>query len=185
MVVFFTTTTQIVCYSFPCNSRNDITTTVLNAEKGCDPSCSCINSENYLVVGDNEGLTCYSSLGVAAEYPYEGTKKQLTSFKDCVVVGGFDENAQQTVTVFNLADHFIEYSVTLYRNGKTEYISFFLAQWGSLFVLSRSRTVFLLQEKDLQTKLKSLYEKNQYSIALSIAQRGGMDYNGILDIHRL
>ena len=185
LVIFATTALQIGCYSFPCDSRTSITTTLLQKEKGCEASCSCVDSFNHLVVATTDGFTTYSVTGVVAQYPFEGTKKQIMTFKDCVVVGGFDENGQQTVTIVNLPGHFIEYSVTLYRNGKTEYIGFFMSQWSSLFVLSRTRTVFLLQEKDQQTKLKSLYEKHQYTIALSIAQCSGMDYNGILDIHRL
>ena len=185
LLIFATTAQQIGCYSFPCDSRTSITTTLLQKEKGCEASCSCLDSSNHLVVATADGFTAYSATGVVGQYPFEGTKKQIRAYKDCVVVGGFDENGQQTVTVVNLLDHFIEYQVTLYRNGKTEYISFFLTQWGSLFVLSRTRTVFLLQEKDQQTKLKSLYEKHQYTVALNIAQRGGMDYNGLLDIHRL
>lgn len=185
LLIFATTAQQIGCYSFPCDARTSITTTLLQKEKGCEPAAAVSIPPTISWLPTADGFTAYSATGVVGQYPFEGTKKQIRAYKDCVVVGGFDENGQQTVTVVNLLDHFIEYQVTLYRNGKTEYISFFLAQWGSLFVLSRTRTVFLLQEKDQQTKLKSLYEKHQYTVALNIAQRGGMDYNGLLDIHRL
>lgn len=106
-------------------------------------------------------------------------------FKESIVVAGFDENGQQVITVLNLANQIIEYSITLFRNGKPEFVSSIFSQWGSLFIITRSHSVFVLQEKDLRTKLKSIYEKNQYSIALAVAQSNGMDYNGILDIHRL
>ena len=75
--------------------------------------------------------------------------------------------------------------MTMFRNGKPEFVSSIFSQWGSLFVLSRSHTMFSLEEKDLRTKLRSLYEKNQYDIALIVAQNAGMDYSGILDIHRM
>ena len=105
--------------------------------------------------------------------------------KDSAVVGGFDENGQQVVTIYNLANEFIEYGVTLFRNGKTEYISFILNVWGMILIVTRTHTVFGLKEKDLQTKLNSLFEKHQYEIALSIAQSNQIDYNGLLDIHRM
>ena len=101
------------------------------------------------------------------------------------MVGSFDENGQQVVTVYNLADHIIECSATLFRNGKTEFVYSIISQWGSLFVITRTKTVFILQEKDLPTKLRSLYEKHQYDIALDVAVRSGMDVNGVLNIHRM
>lgn len=106
-------------------------------------------------------------------------------FKDSIVTASFDDNGQQVVTVMDLANQIIDYSVTLFRNGKPEFVSSIISQWDSLFIITRSHSVFLLQEKDLRTKLKSLYEKHQYSIALAVAQSNGMDYTGILDIHRM
>lgn len=122
---------------------------------------------------------------IVANYLFPGKKKYLMHTKECAVVGSFDENGQQVVTVYNLADHIIECSATLFRNGKTEFVYSIISQWGSLFVITRTKTVFILQEKDLPTKLRSLYEKHQYDIALDVAVRSGMDVNGVLNIHRM
>ena len=118
------------------------------------------------------------------KYEIKGRKKYLMRFKESLVIASFDENGQQIITILNLPISIIEYQMTLFRNGKPEFLSFIISQWDSLFIVTRSCSVFLLQEKDLRTKLKLLYEKNQYSIALIVAQSNGMDYSGILDIHR-
>lgn len=107
------------------------------------------------------------------------------STKECAVVASFDENGQQVITIYNLANHFIEFASSLFRNGKTEFVNAIVSQWDSIFVMTRTKTVFCFQEKDLPTKLRSLYEKHQYPIALDVAIRSGMDVNGVLNIHRM
>lgn len=137
------------------------------------------------MVGNDEGIALYTENGLVHSYAVKGTKRYVMRYKDSIVVASYDDNGQQVVSVLNLPIQINEYSITLFRNGKPEFVSSIFAQWGSLFVITRCHTVFLLQEKDLRTKLKSLYEKNQYDIALTVAQTSGMDYNGILDIHRM
>lgn len=105
--------------------------------------------------------------------------------KDSVLVGSFDENGQQVVSIYNLDNRVIEYSLTLFRSGKAEYIAFVVNIWGVILIITRNRSVFSLKEKDLQTKLNSLFEKHKYRIALSIAQNQQLDLNGIMDIHRM
>ena len=107
------------------------------------------------------------------------------STRECAVVASFDENGQQVITIYNLANHFIEFASSLFRNGKTEFVNAIVSQWDSIFVVTRTNTVFNFQEKDLPTKLRSLYEKHQYKIALDVAIRSGMDVNGVLNIHRM
>ena len=108
----------------------------------------------------------------------------MTLHKDSVVVGSFDDNGQQVITIYDLENQFIEFSTTLFRSGRTEYISSIFSQWDSLLVVTRSHSVFLFQEKDLMKKLSSLYENHEFSLALLVAQKSGMDCAGLLDIHR-
>ena len=148
-------------------------------------NCCCLRAPGQLLIGHTNELQIVGISGELKSYSISGKKKYVMMVKDSAVVGGFDENGQQVVTIYNLANEFIEYGVTLFRNGKTEYISFIINVWGMILIVTRTHTVFGLKEKDLQTKLNSLFEKHQYEIALSIAQSNQIDYNGLLDIHRM
>ena len=137
------------------------------------------------IIGNDEGISLFTEQGLQCSYSVKGTKKYIARYKESVVVASYDDNGQQVVSILNCPIQISESSMTLFRNGKPEFVASIFSQWGSLFILTRCRTVFLLQEKDLRTKLKSLYEKHQYKTALTVAQANGMDYNGILDIHRM
>ena len=179
------TTTEIGTYMFPRNSRRFIDYVSIDSEHGCDVNCCCLHTEGEILIGNASGIHIADETGVTKEFPILGKKKYVIMVKNSAVVGSFDDNGQQVVTVLDLHNEFMEYGVTLFRNGKNEYISYILRVWGTIFVVTRTHTVFSLTEKDLQTKLKSLYERHQYEIALSVAQSNQMDYNGILDIHRM
>lgn len=137
------------------------------------------------ILAVDEGLRIFSPRGIEASYSFPGKKKYVMSTRECAVVASFDENGQQVITIYNLANHFIEFASSLFRNGKTEFVNAIVSQWDSIFVVTRTNTVFNFQEKDLPTKLRSLYEKHQYKIALDVAIRSGMDVNGVLNIHRM
>ena len=170
---------------FPRDSRAEVEFVLLSGERGCEEHCCCLRGPGELLLGDASGLRVIGLSGELQRYEAPGKKKFVMMVKDAAVVGSCDENGQQVVTIYDLANEIVEYSVTLFRNGKPEYVSWILHVWGMLLVVSRTHSVFSMKEKDLPTKLHSLFEKHQYSLALRIAQQNQMDYNGILDIHRL
>ena len=179
------TLTQLGAYVFPRDSRTDVEFVLLSGERGCEEHCCCLRGPGKLLLGDAGGLSVVGLSGELGRIEAPGKKKFGLMVKDTAVVASCDENGQQVGTIYNLANEIVEYSVTLFRNGKPEYVSFILHAWGVLLVVSRMHSVFCMKEKDLPTKLHAFFEKHQYMTALRIAQQNQMDYNGILDIHRL
>lgn len=148
-------------------------------------NCCCLHPRGDLLVGNTTGVHLMNIDGVLQSFSFLGKKRYVMMIKDSVLVGSFDENGQQVVSIYNLDNRVIEYSLTLFRSGKAEYIAFVVNIWGVILIITRNRSVFSLKEKDLQTKLNSLFEKHKYRIALSIAQNQQLDLNGIMDIHRM
>ena len=159
------TLTQLGAYVFPRDSRTDVEFVLLSGERGCEEHCCCLRGPGKLLLGDAGGLSVVGLSGELGRIEAPGKKKFVLMVKDTAVVASCDENGQQVVTIYNLANEIVEYSVML--------------------VVSRMHSVFCMKEKDLPTKLHAFFEKHQYMTALRIAQQNQMDYNGILDIHRL
>lgn len=183
-MVYHSTQMEVGAYLFPRNSRTDVDFVVISGDQGCAMNCCCIRSQGVLLVGNTSGVHVMNTNGITHTYPFWGKKKYVMMKKDSALIGSFDDNGQQVVSIYDLKNQFIEYNGTLFRSGKAEYIAFILNIWNSILIITRSHSVFHLQEKDLQTKLESLFSKNKFDIALSIAQAQKMDLNGLLDIHR-
>lgn len=55
----------------------------------------------------------------------------------------------------------------------------------SLLVITSTRQVYRLVEKDTETKLGDLFKRNLYSTAISLAQASNCRYSVIMDIYRM
>ncbi len=55
---------------------------------------------------------------------------------------------KHTLTIYDLDNKFIAYSAVF------DDVIDVLAEWGSFYVLTRDKTLYMLQEKDTQTKLE-------------------------------
>lgn len=57
-------------------------------------------------------------------------------------------------------------------------------EFGTCYVLSNDKVLYHLDEKDLQSKLTSLYKKNMYDTAVKIAKNNQYDAEGLSDIFK-
>lgn len=57
-------------------------------------------------------------------------------------------------------------------------------EFGTCYVLSSDKVLYHLDEKDLQSKLTSLYKKNMYDTAVKIAKNNQYDAEGLSDIFK-
>lgn len=69
------------------------------------------------------------------------------------------------------------------RNGNSEDVLFVFSEWGYCFVMTEGHIVYLLREKDPQTKLQILYDREIYSLALSLSQDWNLSEKEISSIH--
>lgn len=83
---------------------------------------------------------------------------------------------KQILNIYDLCNKFIAYSAVF------EDVVDVLAEWGSLYVLTRDGRVHALQEKDTQTKLEMLFKKNLFEMAINLAKSQHLDSDGLAQI---
>lgn len=82
------------------------------------------------------------------------------------------------LTVIDILNKFIVFSSPL---DSTVAI---LIEFGTCFIITANKTVYHLDEKDLQSKLSLLFKKNLYDIAVRIAKSNQYDSEGLADIFK-
>lgn len=82
------------------------------------------------------------------------------------------------LTVIDILNKFIVFSSPL---DSTVAI---LIEFGTCFIITSNKTVYHLDEKDLQSKLSLLFKKNLYDIAVRIAKSNQYDSEGLADIFK-
>ncbi|XP_061596224.1 vacuolar protein sorting-associated protein 11 homolog [Cololabis saira] len=82
------------------------------------------------------------------------------------------------LTVYDLDNKFIAYSASF------DDVIDVVAEWGSFYILTRDGTMFVLQEKDTQTKLEMLFKKNLFVMAINLAKSQHLDSDGLSEIFR-
>lgn len=82
------------------------------------------------------------------------------------------------LTVIDILNKFIVFSSPL---DSTVAI---LIEFGTCFIITTNKTVYHLDEKDLQSKLSLLFKKNLYDIAVRIAKSNQYDSEGLADIFK-
>uniref|UniRef100_A0A8B9R7R9 Vacuolar protein sorting-associated protein 11 homolog n=1 Tax=Astyanax mexicanus TaxID=7994 RepID=A0A8B9R7R9_ASTMX len=85
---------------------------------------------------------------------------------------------KQVLTIYDLDNKFIAYSAPF------DDIIDVLAEWGSFYVLTRDKKMYMLQEKDTQTKLEMLFKKNLFVMAINLAKSQHLDNDGLSEIFR-
>ncbi|XP_077448668.1 vacuolar protein sorting-associated protein 11 homolog isoform X1 [Stigmatopora argus] len=85
---------------------------------------------------------------------------------------------KQLLTIYDLDNKFIAYSA-LFQD-----VIDVVAEWGSFFVLTRDGNMYIIQEKDTQTKLEMLFKKNLFVMAINLAKSQHLDSDGLSEIFR-
>jgi hypothetical protein len=154
---------------------------ILDDTIGCGVGCTVMSDEDELVVGRTEAVYFYSPEGRGQCCVFEGEKKILAWFRNYLIVVGQDANNLKfnTFNIYDLKNKFIAYSENRFQN-----ITQVVSEWGSIFLITGDGKIFQLEEKDTQTKLDTLFKKNLYSVAISLAKAQQLDYDSIIDIFR-
>nr|XP_043898783.1 vacuolar protein sorting-associated protein 11 homolog [Solea senegalensis] len=85
---------------------------------------------------------------------------------------------KQLLTIYDLDNKFIAYSASF------DDVVDVVAEWGSFYILTRDGKMFILQEKDTQTKLEMLFKKNLFVMAINLAKSQHLDSDGLSEIFR-
>ncbi|XP_013381879.1 vacuolar protein sorting-associated protein 11 homolog [Lingula anatina] len=183
--------TEHVTMAMNLSAKDKDTKEVLD-QHGCKLRCSIMSDmtqDNQLVLGRQDAVYFYQPDGRGPCLVFEGEKLQLHWFRGYLVVVGKDSKGiprpmanqnldMHIVTVYDIQNKFIACSVPI-----PEVIDV-VSEWGALYIISGDGKMYLLQEKDTQTKLEMLFKKNLYQVAINLAKSQQYDQEGLIDIFR-
>ncbi|XP_040575131.1 vacuolar protein sorting-associated protein 11 homolog [Lepeophtheirus salmonis] len=177
---FLYASSQNDVYSFNVTTKDKEIKVHLDS-KGCRKGLAItvdLMSETHFVVGRTDAVYCYNAECCTHCYAFEGEKSNLYWFRNYLVIASSSEGDKDVViSIFDVQNKFIAYS------GEVPKVSALLSEWGNLYVLSENK-LYVLIEKDTQTKLDILFKKNFYDIAIKIAKNQRYDADGLVDIFR-
>lgn len=161
---------------------------------GCKPGCAVL-AEQHFMLARNDAIYCYTTDGRGPCYALEGDKKSLDWFRSYLVITMNDDKtnkytvaANQTheesssktthATVLDIQNKFIVFTMAF------DEIEAVLTEWGSFYILMKSKEIHHLDEKDLQSKLGLLFKKNLFDVAIRIASSQHYDAEGLTAIYK-
>ncbi|CRL06847.1 CLUMA_CG019552, isoform A [Clunio marinus] len=142
------------------------------------------HNEGYFMVGRDDAIYCYTVDGRAPCYAFEGRKVLIRWFRShlLMVTAPLRDNSLQskphTLTVIDVVNRFIVFTTSV------EAVCSVFVEFGTCYVLTKDKILFHLDEKDLQSKLNSLYKKNMYDTAVKIARNNKYDKEGLSGIFK-
>lgn len=149
-------------------------------------SCCCfqttLNSDGYFMVGRDDAIYCYTPEGRAPCYAFDGRKVIIRWFRSylLMVTSPLRDTQSQshTLTVVDVTNRFIVFTTQI------DAVSSVFVEFGSCYIITKNRLMYHLDEKDLQSKLNSLYKKNMFDTAVKIAKSSQYDEEGLSDIFK-
>lgn len=179
-------------------------------QTGCNPKCCCLvpgadgqsAGENLFAVGRNNAVYFYQIDGRGPCLAFEGEKLVLHRFKSYLVIISRDlptkgdPNALRgrrpqtsdnnsdipsrpvNLNIYDIKNKYIAHSSTIPE------IQEIVSDWGHLFVICTNGKVILFREKDTQSKLETLFRKNQFSLVIEIAKSHQYDEDALTDIFK-
>lgn len=181
-------------------------------QMGCKPKCSSLLagpegksqplSENLFAVGRDNAVYFYQVDGRGPCLAFEGQKLVLQKFKNYLVIVSRDSTKAESGLSRNkwssdrLGQNFFQIPKRLNLNiydTRNKYIAHsssipeiqeIFSEWGQLFVVSSSGSIIAFREKDTQTKLDTLFKKNQFSLVIDIAKSHHYSEDALTDIFK-
>ncbi|XP_053694260.1 vacuolar protein sorting-associated protein 11 homolog [Sabethes cyaneus] len=155
----------------------------INSPVGCC-ALQTGHNEGHFMVGRDDAIYCYTSDGRGPCYALAGKKTLLHWFRSHLLIvsknsrtSGANANGY-VLTVIDIQNKFIVFTCPI------EEVVAFLTEFGSCYILTESKQILHLDEKDLQSKLNLLFRKNLYDIAVRIAKSNQYDADGLAGIFK-
>lgn len=183
-------------------SPNGLTGDSLDPE-GAGFGCVSGTEDGELVVGTPAAVFFYNEMDKCQCLAFGGEKRFVRWFRGNLVVvtavpaptrpglGGRSMGAgmraggmmdQEVRSLYDLTVYDTRNKLIAYSDQKFSTITHVAAEWGSLFVFTSDGRIFELSEVDTQTKLESLFKKNLYTTAVTLATNQQYDQAAIAGI---
>ncbi|KAJ8096870.1 hypothetical protein POJ06DRAFT_45500 [Lipomyces tetrasporus] len=201
-LLYIATTTRILTI-FTSGKSQGLPARVLE-DKGCGSGCMALKKPTgEILVARDDAIYFYTPYGRGPCYMYDGPKDSIFVYKSyCAVVSlsaaSSDASVQSSLrrfvgsvpsrddpfgtTKFTILD--TENKFVAYTGHFVDGVKAIFAEWGDLYVLGGDGQLYRHQERDLQSKLDILYQRNLYSLALTLAVNAGADDKRVLVIYK-
>lgn len=142
------------------------------------------HTETHFMIGRDDAVYCYTFDGRGPCYVLEGEKQFVKWYRNHLIVVSAHKGSsvtgqiQSSLTVIDLTNKFIVFTAKMDR------IVAVFVEFGTCFMVTENNIVHHLSEKDLQSKLSLLYQKNLFDIAVRIAQSQQLGSDVLADIYR-
>lgn len=174
---------------------------VLEKSKGADLDCTAYDSiSNMFVVGRDDSVSFYQPSGRGPSFVFEVPKKQIFCYKQYIVMvsstynpAPSDTNSHLNTLLGSVGDSYAT-SRLLIVDSVNKYIAYsgqisqgvkdIFVQWDRLYVLGTDGVLYQFDEKDLQTRLNILTQRNLYDVAIQLGKSLDIDRNIILKIEK-
>lgn len=182
-------------------------------EMGCEPRASCMlasssndsgsksasSGEKLFAVGRDSAVYFYYTDGRGPCLAFVGHKMILYRFKSYLVMVSRETSKQidtnraiinRWATTDDKAERSVQLNIYDTRNkfiahsSEIPDVQELFSEWGQLFVVTVDGRVISLKEKDTQTKLDTLFKKNQFSLVIDIAKSHQYDEEALTDIFK-
>lgn len=172
---------------------------VLEKAKGADLGCTAYDPHtNMFVVGREDSISFYQTSSRGPSFVFEIPKKQIFCYKQYIVMvsasnnpttgtssylndllGGVTDYSTSRLLIVDSANKYIAYSGQISQGVKDIFV-----QWDRLYVLGTDGVLYQFDEKDLQTRLNILTQRNLYDVAIQLGKSLDIDRDIILKIER-
>ena len=165
-----------------------ITSTGENREfsvpEGCKANCSGSNVKGDFVIARPEALYIFGPEGRGPCFVLDDVKSSMCVVKNYSVMLGHSrkktESDNDGIIIYDLKNKFIAHSS--YFKGTTP--AFVVYAWGHVFVFTVDKKIYRLKEKDTDSKLETLYNKNMYTLAINLVTSNNLGDKIKADVFR-
>ncbi|KAJ6646297.1 Vacuolar protein sorting-associated protein 11 like [Pseudolycoriella hygida] len=160
-------------------------------DKTCEPTRCCALqkssiglSETHFMVGRDDAVYCYTVDGRGPCYALEGQKSIIQWFRSHLLTiskpnkGTMSTQKDSVLTIIDISNKFIVFTAPISATAAI------LVEFGTCYIITTNKEVFHLDEKDLNSKLDLLFQKNLYDIAVRIAKSNQYDSEGLAQIFK-
>ena len=147
-------------------------------------SGSFLGNETHFMTGQHDAVYCYNPDGRGQCYPpIDVHKKLLYAFGGYIAVVTEEKKedgieGKEKITILDVQNRFIAGEFPI------KPIIAILSEWGATFLVSKDGKLKKIKEKDTQTKLQNLINRNFFLDAIKIARSSGCEAEILIDIHR-
>ncbi|KAI6244613.1 Vacuolar protein sorting-associated protein 11 [Erysiphe necator] len=192
MTLYISTTSRILKLIIIGRGQGQVARTV--EDTGCAVGCMTLDStSNDIIIAREDAIYYYAVDGRGPCYAYDGPKNLVTTFKDYVVLasppiassklrksninyrrfGGNETVEILSTSNFTLLDTGLK--LIAYSESLVSQIKYCFSILGDLYTLTQDGKIFRYHEKPQQQRLENLYQRNLFVLAISLAQKSGMD----------